>query len=126
MPSFGRITNGSLLVVLGLTLFLGGCGCRLDQPHVTRQQALAWDDLLTVRVVKVHDLMKCNVSTAPHLSHLVEVEVIEGPSKYLGRKIILPFDNYEAPTRTPPEAGDEVSVIPSTWVSGGRSRRGYR
>ena len=50
----------------------------------------------------VHDLMKCHVATAPHLSHLVEVEVIEGPQKYLGKKLILPFDNYEAAERTPP------------------------
>ena len=84
---------------------------------MSRQFALQWDDLLTVEVLKVHDrMLKCHVRTAPHLSHLVEVRVIEGPSRYLGRTIILPYDNYEAESRAPPDSGEIVSVIPSTWV----------
>lgn len=114
----------SVIFVAALTSI--GCGCRIDQPHVSRQQAMVWDDLLTVRVIKVHDLMKCHVSTAPHLSHLVEVQVIEGPQQYLGRTLILPFDNYEATERTPPEADTEVSVIPAMWVRCSRKATDYR
>ena len=120
-----------LLLAVALALApLGACGGPRGEP-VSRQQALAWHDVLTVRVVAVQDLLRRHADADPHISHLVTVRILNGPAQHVGRLYALPYDAYatggaDQPWRRPPYVGHELTLMPWQWVAperGGRRRR---
>ena len=111
-------------------LLLVGCGEPRGE-RISRNQALTWYDVLTVRVVAVRDLLRRHADADPHISHLVSVRVLNGPPQHIGRIYALPYDAYatggdDQPWRRPPYVGSELTLMPWQWVAperGGRRRR---
>ncbi|MFW5882590.1 MAG: hypothetical protein ACOCVS_03055 [Planctomycetota bacterium] len=110
-------------------VLIGGCGP--SGPRVPRSKALVWHDVLTVHVQKVWDLMKWHVETDPHVTHLVAVRILHGPSDQIGDEMLLPYDAHACgtesePRKPPPSAGSQVTIMPSQWVIADTARRRYR
>lgn len=118
-PRHQRQTWSTLLLLAVLTLGLStGCGGPRS-PEVSRQQALSWHDPLEFRVLYVYDGMRH--SRDPHVSHLVEVEVLRGDSQRIanGERMTLPYDEWQV-GEEPPKVGTVLMTTPAQWVRGTR------
>jgi hypothetical protein len=106
-----------------LALLLAGC----DGPRtgmMSKDQAKRDDRVLRVRVVKVYDNLDRSYSRELNVSHVVDVDVLDGPPELIGTALALPFDQFYV-AKPPPGAGDEVVITPSAWVTrnaGGKPR----
>lgn len=116
--------SGMRYVLFALTLLtLIGCGGPREDP-VPRGYALKWHDVMTVKVIKTWDLVQTHVDTHPAITHVLEVEVLEGPPRYQGKILFLPFDTWATGVREPPSKGAVETIMPSQWVTQSRSSRG--
>jgi hypothetical protein len=104
-----------LLIILVLSM-LSSCG----GPRYTKipwVKALKLDAMMELKILAIYDGL--HHSREPHVTHLVEVEIIDGPGSTIGQRITLPYDKFN--TRTdPPAPGEIVFVAPSSWLK--RSR----
>jgi len=113
-----------IALVLCATLLLPTACGGPRQDHVPHGYAQRWDEVLTVEVLETWDLVKRHVDAAPQVTHLIEVEVLEGPSKYQGRTLVLPFDAWAVGQREAPPVGTVHTIMPSQWVRPNRESRG--
>ncbi len=107
------------LLLLSL-LALVACG-QPREPIVSRAQAELDRRDFQLRVVEPFDAMRLPYPT--HSSHLIEVEIIEGPADLIGRVITLPYDEW-AMGEPPPKRGDLLRTSPRRWVLGDGTSRG--
>jgi hypothetical protein len=109
-----------LLCILALCLV--SCGGPREDP-LPRQAVLRWNEVVTVRVVKVWDVMQYHVDADPEVTHTMEVEVQDGPPRYAGKTLFLPYDQWAV--GQPPPVKDAVeTIMPSQWVTPSRESRG--
>ena len=85
--------------------------------------AAKWNDPMTVEVVAVWDVIEYHVNASPQVTHTMEVTVQEGPAKYVGKTLFLPYDSW-AVGKKPPTKGSVVTMMPSQWVSPDPTSRG--
>jgi hypothetical protein len=102
------------LVLLVVLAALSSCGGPRVDP-TSRTQALSDREPREMRVVKVWDQVAegMDLDRDENVSHLIEVEVTDGPEK--GRAMTLPYDEWNVGKR-PPRAGDRVLIAPADWV----------
>lgn len=109
----------SLLALL--TMLLTAC----DGPRATvttRAEALAATTPLRLKVLKVWNNDRMEWSGEPHISHVIDVEVMDGPEGSVGQVFSLPYD-YTYVIVPPPLAGDVVVTTPADWVKQNRERK---
>lgn len=102
----------SVVPILLLMLFLSSCG----GPRYTVipwAKATKLEGRLEMQILDIYDGL--HYSREPHVSHLVEVEIIDGPESLIGQRICLPYDRYNTGTE-PPSPGETVFVAPSSWL----------
>ncbi|MBA3699517.1 MAG: hypothetical protein H0W78_11775 [Planctomycetes bacterium] len=110
-------------VLIMLALLLAGC----DSPRTTmmdKTEAKRDERVLRVRVVKVYDNRNLDYVREPNISHIVDVDVLDGPTELIGKPLALPFDMFYT-AKPPPQVGEEVVTTPAAWVtrnSGGKQR----
>lgn len=114
-------------VLFIVILLLASCGGPRS-PQISRQQALAWREPMTVRIDRIWDLMRDRVEADPELSHLVEVTILDGPKDLIGKEFALPYDAYACgterePYKVPPRVGSTQVLMPMEWVAGDIRRR---
>ncbi|NRA39543.1 MAG: hypothetical protein HRU15_15485 [Planctomycetes bacterium] len=103
----------TLLLILFTSFLFTSCGTRPTYPVIPREKAMHLDAILEMKVKIVFDgLMH---SRDPHVTHLVEVEIIRGPTEVVGVIMTLPYDSYNTGAK-PPHAGKTVTLAPSEWV----------
>ncbi len=110
-----------LLILTSIILCaLTSCGGRPTYPVIPREKAIGLDAVMEMRVNKVFDGLQH--SRDPHVTHLVEVEILRGPKEVVGAIITLPYDRYNTGTK-PPQVGKIVTLAPSSWVK--RSNKSF-
>ncbi len=100
------------LLIIAFLFTLSSCG----GPRYTVipwSKALKLDALLEMEILVVHDGL--HHSREPHVSHLLEVEILKGPDSLIGQRITLPYDRYNT-GKQPPGPGEVVYVAPSSWL----------
>ncbi len=105
------------LACLPVLLALTACGTP-RQPIITVTVAAEERRPMTLVIGKVFDTVKVPMSTEPGISHLIEVVVGEGPPDWSGRRVTLPYDQWQVGS-PPPKPGDTVTTSPARWVRGG-------
>lgn len=106
-----------------LALLLAGC----DGPRnemMPKDEAKRDQRVLRVRVVTVYDNLDRSYSRELNVSHVVDVDVLDGPPELIGKALTLPFDQFYV-AKPPPGPGEEVITTPSAWVTrnqGGKQR----
>ena len=96
-------TSPLLLALLASVLLLGGCmGRGPDTPIVTHSQAKNLRDPWKVEIIKVWDGLQH--SRDPHVSHLLEARVIDGPKQVKGRIFCFPYDSWNVGKKPPEKA----------------------
>jgi hypothetical protein len=110
------------LILLALAV-LAGCGPETRTPPLQRNQALARTEVLELKVVKVWDVVAdaLDHSREAGISHIVEVDVLSGPSA--GTQLALPYDDWNV-GKAPPTEGTTVVVAPADWVKRGKTSKG--
>jgi hypothetical protein len=104
--------TAAILVMLTLLL----CGC--DGPRTAampRQQALRDDRVMRLQVVKVYDNKDLEWLDEYNISHVIDVDVLEGPPELVGKSLALPYDLFFM-AKPPPAAGEVVVTAPADWV----------
>jgi hypothetical protein len=104
-----------------LAMLLTAC----DGPRTTvttRSEANAFTDPLRLKVLKVWYNDRMEWSDEPHISHVIDVEVLDGPEGSVGKILSLPYD-YSYVVLPPPLAGDVVVTAPADWVKQNRERK---
>ncbi len=96
---------------------LTACGTP-RQPIVTVAVAAQERRPMTLLIEEVFDTVKVPMSTEPGISHLIEVAVTDGPSDWIGRRVTLPYDQWQVGA-SPPQEGETVMTSPARWVRGG-------
>lgn len=113
---------GIRLAIVVMVLMLVGCGGPRS-PQITRDQALRDNNPLEVRVVRIYDGLRH--SRDPHVSHLVEVDILRSDLSpaVVGQRVVMPYDEWLM-GKEPPRPGTVLMVAPATWVRGeGRRNR---
>lgn len=109
--------------VLSLLCLVAACGGGPREDPLPRQAVLRWNDVMTVEILAVYDVMEHHVDADPEITHTIEAKVLEGPQRYLGKTLFLPYDEWatgaEAPNR-----GQTVTLMPSQWVAPSNASRG--
>lgn len=105
-----------------LACLLFACGGPREDP-LPRRAVLKWNDVMTVKVVTVWDVMHHHVDADPEVTHTMEVLVQEGPAKYVGQTLFLPYDMW-ATGQEPPPKGSIETIMPSQWVAASPNSRG--
>ena len=78
-----------------LCCFVTGRGCGPREPHVPYNVAAKWHAAMTLEVLYSWDLMKYQVNTAPLVTHLIKVKVLQGPPEVaIGQEMILPYSDW--------------------------------
>lgn len=105
------------MLVLLLIVPMVACGGPRAEDVIARAQALQWQEVLELRIVKVYDGFRH--SRDPHVSHLVAVEVVGGSSDHvaIGERLVLPYDEWMTKDE-PPSTGTVVITTPAAWVRG--------
>lgn len=98
-----------------LALLLSGCeGPRTEM--MPKDEAKRDQRVLRVRVVTVYDNLDRSYSRELNVSHVIDVDVLDGPPELVGTALTLPFDQFYV-AKPPPGAGEEVVITPSSWVT---------
>ena len=109
----------SLLVVLAMLL----TACEGPRETVTtRSEAMSATTPMRLKVLKVWNNDRMEWSGEPHISHVIDVEVMDGPEGWVGKFLSLPYD-YSYVVDPPPLAGDVVVTAPADWVKQNRERK---
>lgn len=119
-PCTALITPALLLMTFLSCMFMSGCSPRPQYPVIPRDKALSLDAVMEMKVTKVFDGLIH--SRDPHVTHLVEVEILRGPTDIVGEHITLPYDRYNT-GKKPPHAGSTVTLAPSSWLK--RDRKNF-
>jgi hypothetical protein len=104
-------------------LLLSGC----DGPRTTmipRVDALHDMRVLRVKVMHVYDNKDREYTDQFNVSHVIDVDVLDGPDGLAGKPLTLPFDLFYV-AKPPPTVGEVVVTTPSAWVTrnaGGKAR----
>ncbi len=107
------------VLLVALTLLL--CGC--DGPRSTmmpRKDALRDDRVLRMEVVQVYDNKDRDYTSEFNISHVIDVDVLDGPPELVGKPLTLPYDLFFV-AQPPPLVGAVVVSSPAAWVSRNRS-----
>jgi hypothetical protein len=111
----------TVFVLLALLL----CACvGPRESMMPKEQAKRDERVLRVRVVAVFDNFNREYSREINVSHVVDVDVLDGPEELVGKPLTLPFDQFYV-AKPPPQAGDELVTTPAAWVTrnaGGKQR----
>jgi len=108
--------------ILASLLILSACSGPREDP-LPRRGVMQWNDVMTVEVVKVWDVMQYHVEADPEVTHTMEVTVQEGPAQYVGKTLFLPYDSW-ATGSEPPHKGAVETIMPSQWVTKSAGSRG--
>jgi hypothetical protein len=106
-----------------LALLLAGC----DGPRTTmmpKLDAKRDDRAMRVHVVRVFDNKDRDYTTELNVSHIIDVDVLDGPPELVGKPLALPFDQFYV-AKPPPQVGEVVITTPAAWVTrnaGGKQR----
>jgi hypothetical protein len=101
-------------VLLVLAALLAGCaGPRTEL--MPKAEALKDARVMRVQVVKVYNNERMEHTTEFHVSHVVDVDVLEGPDELVGKPLTLPYDIFYV-AKPPPAAGEVVVMAPADWV----------
>jgi len=114
----GKTRSG--LTALIAVVLLVGCG-EPRYPTMPTEQAQIDDRPMRVSVLRVLDAM--HVPRPTQGSHLIEVEVLDGPAQYRGRKLTLPYDEWSVGA-PPPDEGSQLSITPAAWVVPAKGSKG--
>jgi uncharacterized protein YceK len=112
-----------LIAVLFMVLLLSGC----DGPRTTvipKADAMKDTRVLRVRIVHIYDNKDRDYDDELNISHVLDVDVLDGPDELIGKPLALPYDLFYTAT-PPPRVGEVVVTTPSAWVTrnpGGKSR----
>jgi hypothetical protein len=71
---------------------------------------------LRVRIVAVYDNQGLAYTTTFRVSHVIDVDVLDGPEGLVGKPLCLPYDEFNV-TRPPPLVGDVMTITPADWVN---------
>jgi len=106
-----------------MTLVLTACGGPA-RPIVARDAAAAERQPMTLHVRGVWDAVDdVGFVTDPGITHLLEVDVVDGPEGWVGQRLTLPYDEW-AVGAPPPKRGETVTVSPARWVRGDGTSHG--
>ena len=110
----GMARHALWVLMLAVACLAGGCGGP-RQPAISRVDALHDVKPREFKVIKVWDEVRDNMDTGrdPHISHVIEVEVLSGPDQ--GRQLTLPYDEWNV-GKAPPTEGERVVIAPADWV----------
>jgi hypothetical protein len=98
-----------------LILLLSGC----YGPRTTimpKDEARRDQRVMQVKVVKIYDNSNNDYVQGPHVSHVIDVDVLDGPSDLIGKPLTLPFDQFYV-AKPPPAVGEVVVTTPAAWVT---------
>jgi hypothetical protein len=102
-------------ILLLCLLSLIACGRRgPESQQIPRGQALRWNEPMQGEVVKVWDGL--HHSRDPHVTHLLEVRIEEGPESFQGQVICFPYDEWSC-GKPPPREGSTTVFMPSAWLA---------
>ena len=75
-----------------------------------------WHAAMTLEVLYSWDMMRYQVNTAPQVTHLIKVKVLQGPPEVaVGQEMILPYCDW-ATEEKPPGRFDVVTTSPAMWL----------
>ncbi len=101
-------------VLIMLVLLFTGC----DGPRTSmmpKDEAKRDERVMRVKVVAVFDNRNLDYVREVNISHIIDVDVLDGPSELIGKSLALPFDMFYV-AKPPPQSGEEVVTTPSAWV----------
>lgn len=101
----------SILLALGLASCGGGLRGDVYDPDQARRDQRA----LRIKVVRIQDNFNRDWSSDPRISHVVEVEVLDGPAEMMGHPVVLPYDAFSL-AKDPPAVGSETVMSPADWL----------
>ena len=102
-----------LFLCLFVLSCLSGCGGGPRYNVIPWANALKLESMMEMRILDIHDGL--HHSREPHVTHLVSVEILDGPQSVIGKRITLPYDSYNC-GKEPPSPGTEVLIAPSSWL----------
>jgi uncharacterized protein YceK len=100
-------------ILFMLILLLSGC----DGPRTTlipRDIAFKDDRVMRVQVVHVYNNQNLDYTTEFHVSHVIDLDVLDGPPDLIGKPLTLPYDLFNV-TIPPPNVGETVVTAPADW-----------
>jgi hypothetical protein len=110
-------------LALAAVLVLAACNGPA-RPIIAKEAAAAAREPMTLRVRGVWDAIDDIADvTDPGVTHLLEVDVLDGPEGWSGRRLTLPYDEW-AVGEPPPKRGTTVTASPARWVRGDGKSRG--
>jgi hypothetical protein len=101
-------------ILFMLILLLSGC----DGPRTTlvpRDIALKDERVMRLEVVKVYNNQNLDYTTEFNVSHVLDLNVLDGPPELVGKPLTLPFDIFYV-AKPPPNVGETVVTAPADWV----------
>ena len=111
----------AILVIMILLL----CGC--DGPRSTtmpKTEALRDARVMRLQIVQVYDNKDRDYTDEFNVSHVIDVDVLDGPAELVGKPLALPYDLFFV-AKPPPSVGEIVITSPAAWVnrnSAGKAR----
>lgn len=106
----------SFLLATAISLCFSGCGNDLRGNVIDPDRARDDHRAMRLKVVAIVDNFNHNACSNPHISHVIDCDVIEGPADMLGKPVVLPYDAY-LQSKEPPAVGSEVVTSPADWVN---------
>lgn len=113
----------SLVLVLIVVVLSGCSGPRTAM--LPKAEAKRDERVLRVKVVEVYDNRNLEYVRESNISHIIDVDVLDGPPELIGTTLALPFDMFYV-AKPPPRTGEEVVTTPAAWVTrnaGGKPRQ---
>jgi hypothetical protein len=103
----------AILVIVAL--LISGC----DGPRSTmvpKTEARRDERVMRLQVVKVYDNSNREFTREFNVSHVIDVDVLDGPPEVIGSSMALPYDLFYV-AKPPPQEGDIVVTTPAAWVT---------
>lgn len=82
---------------------------------VPKEEARRDERVLRLKVVQVYDNREGTYTREFNVSHVIDVDVIDGPAELVGKSLALPYDLFYV-AKPPPQAGEVVVTTPAAWV----------
>ena len=104
----------TLTILFMLILLLSGC----DGPRTTvvpRSTTLQDERVMRVQVVKIYNNQNLDYTTEFNVSHVIDLDVLDGPADLIGKPLTLPYDLFYL-AKPPPAVGEVVVISPADWV----------